>query len=1271
MSVSVDFSRLRHVERFILKHGVGGRTVNRESWQKYAKSQNWRQRIDQQPRASFLALFIRGAAFFDQKSNSVYQITSAGVSLHDFSLVSDNDSQLGVINVAYMPGRNGDPLSPIRFSHCRLGCFYGDNSHFSLIDFEHCELGYFSVCNSVVDQKLRLDDSRFLSNKQFESLALLLYSADPARFKKLDPKKKHHDTEVNDPTLYAHSHSAVRLSRSPAGSEYKATNKEKDDSEDAFTLDPARMRAANADAECIRIKATRIHGELSLKHIRAQRRSAAGRKTTKPTINLDDVNVGSSIKLQGARVLGLLKMHSLEVAGTFYAPDLKINNIGALAIEGNDVRIGQSMELSRLNCVGSIKLPNLTVTGDLSISNGRISSVVRTGKPHSAIDLTQCNVSHGIHLYNQNIFGNVNLNGATLGGRLLVRDCSIWSMKGASLRADKANVTHEIELVHSRIKGLSLDRIETKSSLEIRYCKVLWQTKDKQGKWGNSLSCSNAKIEGHLSFLSSQIRGRCALHGTKVSGNWKIKRGKNKSPSNFRAQRSGSECLAADGLEVGGQIEIYDTDCFGVTRLHKVIVGSDVKFSGCTFVAPTTQALNLSHSNIDGDLLFEARYEYTGNGPKIRQCFLIGGVNLDFAIIEGDVSFQSTQFVGRGHYKFALKKSNYIDFGPSISAISCRVGGSVYTSKKAFRYYNRILGRTEPFDSGPTNFIGQFKMEGAQIQGAFILLDAHISDQAVVTSDARLFAISLRATSIAGDCLLGTKSANHLRPRLELSVFEKNWIANVRIEGPVNLAQTRIGSNLVISDVVLRDKEAAIFAPKLDCSGTLLIRRSQFRGLISLTQSTIGDDLIVANNRVSSKRAVLNLSRTKIGGDVELGHQPEGYGRWFRRLSADEIDVGGSFSINSLEFTAGNPWFEVSMMRANINESLQLRKWNNLSDARVVGTVDLSESVIESLDDEQGRVYLSQIRSSIPKLRRKKRNFRLVAKGTSIGRFVEADEVAGDKRGPFSHAEGKATRLKWLALQFITDPNQPSKLRKRKLSDRPSDYSSFSPGTYDRLARYYADRGDLASSRTCMVHKRTLLRRNKFVLSPNRFFSWAWRHLFGYGYSPRRAFFTTIVLITITAAVIAPLAKFNGYVVEPAVATSEPQGSEERQVPVLEPSNANSNSTDDAINDSSIVLRPQSEFPSELPSDESSEPDSSEPPKKCTHVSDVAVYLLSDVVPLINIEHGTSCIYSDDDHVGPGIRFLWLFQFWRLLIYIAMSYTVLISSGIFRRAILR
>lgn len=291
----------------------------------------------------------------------------------------------------------------------------------------------------------------------------------------------------------------------------------------------------------------------------------------------------ASVWLYDASVGGRLVFLSTSVGG---AGDVARGvNAGRVAVAAG-IRF---MEGSVVH--GQVRLSGAGIGGSVDIHG---SSIV---DPHAALQLNDAAIGGNVWIVNDrngrhsSIVGGLSLNGARVGGQLLVDEATIDAP------------TQEYAGVYSGRSlspGVAVNAVRTRFDGDVRFC-------------------SGSRIGGHITMAAATVRARLDLDDTTIAA----------PEAGWRADEFALELA---NIEVGSDISFHGQS--GSIRLENASVSGSLRLEDLAVVANCSEAIEARNARIGGDVWLD-RARSTGGDIDFRLSRIAGDWRAPEAEIEG------------------------------------------------------------------------------------------------------------------------------------------------------------------------------------------------------------------------------------------------------------------------------------------------------------------------------------------------------------------------------------------------------------------------------------------------------------------------------------------------------------------------------------------------------------------------------------------------------------------------------------------------------------
>ncbi len=480
-----------------------------------------------------------------------------------------------------------------------------------------------------------------------------------------------------------------------------------------------------------------------------------------------------------------------------------------------------------------------------------------------------------LHLQHCQIDGEVDLEGACVGGQLVLSGSTLRNPGGVAVRAnglvvagdmlcrDGAEVEGEINLEAARIGG---ELRFTRSTLRNRHKIALRADRMTVEK---DMYCREVEVEGEVQLSSGHIKGQLNFNDAKLS-------------------HPGGVALRADHLVVGSHL--YCQDGFNTTGEVDLVaarVGGEIRFSASTLSNPGRTALRADRLVVADDMYCRQKLHVDGT-VSLRGAHIKGQLNFNNATLSnpGLIVLDADRLVVGSHL---YCQDGFVTDG-EISLVAARVGGEARFSGATLSNPNRTALQADRIFVGGDMYCrqkfeveGRVSLRGAHIAGQLNFNDAklHNANQLVLDADklvvgSHLYCqkdfevnggISLVAARVGGEVRFsGATLSNRNGIALcadRLVVADDMYCREkLTIDGEVSLRGAHIKGSLSFSTTTVRNPGGvAIGAAQLTVGSDLSCdEHFTAEGMIDLTDAHVNGELSLSKATLSNRDGVALLA---------------------------------------------------------------------------------------------------------------------------------------------------------------------------------------------------------------------------------------------------------------------------------------------------------------------------------------------------------------------------------------------------------------------------
>lgn len=618
--------------------------------------------------------------------------------------------------------------------------------------------------------------------------------------------------------------------------------------------------------------------------------------------------------------------------------------------------------------------------------------------------------------------------------------------------------------------GIEIPDTRCGGSLIFRNCKV--ESKDKsltsinaQGSsFAGSVQSQFTEFKGRVSFKNSTIKGDLGLDACHIySGR--------KDP---KIKQFVGAAFDADGANVNGDIVLRRSRFNGQVSLNSAACNGSVKLLGTKHTAVNQFAFSADSINVGGDFVISyvprgsaysdkmTNLARSGNpvffgSLNMKKCSIGGLLRIDSASIYASIFYRD-----RNSRPETLKPPKFVA-GLALDLSSSQVG-----------YHLEIEGTNR----SRARITGGTVLDKIEVGGDLTVNNCVISlfSSRASRSRNRLSAVDIPALSIERATINGAISLGQQLPSYS---NRRDYYFKFICNGGLTLSSTFTNGGIFISRCSLVPSQHAqtINMQKLKCGEDVIIKDSIIKHDVILNQSEIRGAVSV--NDIRAYEGYCFSFSEGLCQAIKISQSEVSAYEYFSSLSLIDLAVSGDVSIQHIK--AASP-LHIDMSRTNVGKCLHFSgiTYKHKKDIPK-GHFSLANASAAQFSDMAGNAwYVGKVPAFEIDVTGFKYNY--------IERF-RGRRLRGIKR----HAD----RLDWLKLQT----KKRAKHQTEQISSQPYEY----------LARFYRERGDSHSSRLVIqrLKKKQLNHKSSFILRGiNSIFGW----LYGFGYSPNRAFITMVTI---------------------------------------------------------------------------------------------------------------------------------------------------------------
>lgn len=400
-------------------------------------------------------------------------------------------------------------------------------------------------------------------------------------------------------------------------------------------------------------------------------------------LNLDEATIEGRVDLTELTALGRVTAYGCRVRGQI---SLRRATITAKAgsdeaLVATNLDIGESALWEELRCSGEVNASGARFGAVLALSSAHFESRQVGGEGH-AFFANNLTVAASIIAREMKVFGELRLNGANIGGQLLV-DGSVLDGGdgGIALDADRISVGGSLAAADLRVDGeIRMLGADIGGQLALGGSVIC------AAAGGDALSLDGAKIGDGFFLEDSRITGEVRIPGLEVGGNLALTR------SRLVAAPNSLWCIDGTAAEIAGGVQGRKLEARGAIGFADAVIGGQVALPDAVIELPEREseseaALSLERSAIRGGVFLgnarlfgelrlvgaeiglqfsidgarlernpqstHERSAFNGEGLELNgslscvQAFVLGEFRMVGAVINGQAAFQGTYFEAR------------------------------------------------------------------------------------------------------------------------------------------------------------------------------------------------------------------------------------------------------------------------------------------------------------------------------------------------------------------------------------------------------------------------------------------------------------------------------------------------------------------------------------------------------------------------------------------------------------------------------------------------
>lgn len=373
-------------------------------------------------------------------------------------------------------------------------------------------------------------------------------------------------------------------------------------------------------------------------------------------------------------------------------------------------RIVGPLDLRGLDFEPPLLLQQCVLEQPLVIADSTTRSIRLYGCHLPGVEGAWLNCAGDLHLRDCTVTGSVDLEGAYVGGQLILSGSTLSNPGGVAVRADGlvvagdlfcrdgALIDGEFRLLAARIRG------------EVRFTGSALHNPE-----GVALLADRLTVEKDMYCREGfEVTGEVRLFSAQVTGQLSF--------SHATLSNPGKVALCADQLVVGGHLYCQDRfSADGEIRLVAARVGGEVRFSASTLSNPTGTALCADRLVVAEDMYCRAGLVVHGM-VSLRGAHISGLLNFNDATLSnpGQIGLNADQLVVGSH----LYCHDGFAIEGGVSLVAARVGGEVRFNSAKLRHENGIALRADQlvveadmYCRDKLEIYGEVSLRGTHVQG--------------------------------------------------------------------------------------------------------------------------------------------------------------------------------------------------------------------------------------------------------------------------------------------------------------------------------------------------------------------------------------------------------------------------------------------------------------------------------------------------------------------------------------------------------------------------